>query len=40
MIDYSEVPVEQIQNYSEIDFYPLKMGNKEIKTIIFVMILR
>lgn len=35
MIDYSEVPVEQIQNYSEIDFYPLKMGNKEIKTIIF-----
>lgn len=33
--NYSEVPVEQIQTYSGIDFYPLKIGNKEIKTIIF-----
>lgn len=32
--DYSEVPSENIQNYSEIDFYPLKIGNKEIKAII------
>lgn len=33
--DYSGVPTEKIQNYSNIDFYPLKIGNKEIKAIIF-----
>lgn len=33
--DYSEVPTEKIQNYSEIDFYPLKVEDKEIKAVIF-----
>lgn len=33
--DYSEVPTEKIQNYSKKYFYPLKIGNQEIKAIIF-----
>jgi len=33
--DYSEVPTEKIQNYSEIDFYPLNFGDKEIEAVIF-----
>lgn len=35
MVDYSEVPTEKNQNYSKIDSYPLKIGNKEIMAIIF-----
>lgn len=33
--DYSEVPREQIKNYSEIELYPLKIGSKEFQAIIF-----
>lgn len=34
-IDYSEVPTEKIQNYSKIDVYTLKVGNQEIKVVLF-----